>query len=94
MPDRLEILGNRPNPFNPRTEIFFRLPATDRVEIVIVDVRGRELRRMDLGVLEAGSHSALWNGDDGRGSGVSSGVYFYLVIAGNESRTGKMVLVR
>jgi streptogramin lyase len=94
VPDRLEVLGNRPNPFNPRTEIFFRMPATDRVEIVIVDVRGRELRRMDLGVLEAGSHSALWNGDDSRGAEVSSGVYFYLVITGNESRTGKMVLVR
>jgi sugar lactone lactonase YvrE len=94
VPDRLEVLGNRPNPFNPRTEIFFRLPSTEHVEIVIVDVRGRELRRMNLGVLEAGSHSALWNGDDGRGAAVSSGVYFYLVIAGSDSRTGKMVLVR
>jgi hypothetical protein len=94
VPNRLEVIGNRPNPFNPRTEIFFRLPAPNRVEIVIADVRGRVVRRIDLGVLESGPQSALWNGEDDHGSPVSSGVYFYLVVTEKESSAGKMVLVR
>jgi sugar lactone lactonase YvrE len=94
VPGRLELLGNRPNPFNPRTEIHFILPVQNRVEIVITDVRGREVRRLDLGTLGAGPHSALWNGDDAQGTGVASGIYFYLVRAGSESRSGKMALVR
>ena len=64
------------------------------VKVVISDVRGRVVRRDDLGVLDAGQQSMVWNGEDDHGTVVSSGVYFYLVIAGGESRAGKMVLVR
>ena len=93
-PRVFELLGNRPNPFNPRTQIFFRVARSTRVEIVITDARGREVRRIDLGTLAAGLQSVLWNGDDARGDPASSGVYFYLVRAGSESLAGKMVLVR
>jgi len=41
------------------------------------------------GVVKAGHHMVSWNG-----AGVSSGVYFYTIKAGNFLATRKMVLMK
>jgi flagellar hook assembly protein FlgD len=46
------------------------------------------------GVKERGSHEATWDGRDGAGSSVSSGVYFYRLTAGKFSESRKMVLLK
>jgi glucose/arabinose dehydrogenase len=78
LPQRFALHQNSPNPFRGTSVIRFDLPMATKIELVIFDVRGREVRRAIDGVtMPAGSHNWLWNGRDEAGTAVSSGIYFY-----------------
>lgn len=85
---------NYPNPFNPATTISFELAATGRVRLDVFDVAGRRVATLVDGMRAAGPHQAAWNGRDGNGQPVSSGLYFYRLLAGGTSQTKKMVLLK
>jgi len=85
---------NYPNPFNPQTRISFTIKERGQVTMGIYDVSGRCLRVLLDSEMEKGSHSVMWNGTDGRGNPVASGVYFYRIESGNFRDTKKMVLLR
>jgi len=86
---------NRPNPFNPATEISFTLPSAASVRLGVYDVSGRLLRTLFSGDrLGAGEVRATWDGFDGNGEPVPSGVYFLRVEAGDQQVSRKMTLVR
>jgi hypothetical protein len=92
---RVSVLyGNYPNPFNPMTRIAFSIPATERVRVSIFDVRGRLVRTLVDGVLDAGRHDLPWDGTDRAGESVASGVYFYRLKAGTSVHNGAMVLMK
>jgi hypothetical protein len=93
------LVQNYPNPFNPTTTIRYDLPRGGEVEITIWDLLGRLVTRFRVGQQGVGSYSVTWNGTNGKGGEVSSGVYFYrLEVAGREgnryTQTRKMVLMR
>mgnify|MGYP001026372485 CR=1 FL=1 len=92
--DMLVLHGAHPNPFNPRTTIYFALERASEVEISIHDVAGRRVRRVDPGVLSAGEHAFTWTGRDARGRTVSTGVYLVHVRAAGTTRTLKVSLVK
>jgi len=94
VPVRFSLGNNYPNPFNPITKISFDVPTTSRVALRIYDVRGNEIRTLVSGVMPFGSHTVTWNGADGRGRAVSSGVYFYRIEAEGFAATHKMMLVK
>src|SRR5262249_37756015 len=48
----------------------------NRVDVVVYDVAGRELRRDHMGALAPGDYQWTWNGRDAGGRAVESGVYF------------------
>ncbi len=85
---------NRPNPFNPSTEIRFSLPNRCAVRLDVFDAAGRLVRILKDGTLETGQHSIVWAGTNNAGRSVGSGVYFYRLRAGKESISKKMVLLR
>jgi hypothetical protein len=89
-----KLLGASPNPFNPATTIAFELAAPGDVSITVYDVGGRVVRRLVDGHMPAGLHDVTWNGRDGGGAPMASGVYFYRMIAGDILDTRKMVLLR
>lgn len=91
---KLHLGANHPNPFNPRTTIAFELPRRMPARLSVLDVAGRRVRVLRDGVLEAGPHAVVWDGRDARGRPVTSGVYFYRLLADGTARTGKMALVR
>ncbi|MFH1680155.1 MAG: M20/M25/M40 family metallo-hydrolase [Candidatus Eisenbacteria bacterium] len=93
-PLRLVLHGNEPNPFNPQTRIRFELPAAGEAEIAVFDVSGRLVQTVLDKELNAGRHETVWKGKDGGGASAPSGVYFYRLTAGRESKTGKMLLIR
>jgi hypothetical protein len=95
MPARFALHDNVPNPFNPRTELRFDLPQAGRARLAIYDVTGRRVCTLLDRELPAGGYRLPWDGTDGRGIAVASGVYHArLEIAGQAPATRKLVLVR
>jgi hypothetical protein len=86
---------NYPNPFNPETTISFTLkdPALS-LKLNIYNIKGQLVKTLYDGALQKGQHSFVWNGTDEMNCQVSSGVYFYRLSNGKESRQRKMVLMK
>lgn len=93
------VLENpRPNPFrigNGAVLVFpYRLAARERVHATIYREDGRVVKEFNLGTRSAGFHSDLiWNGLEGSGARVSSGVYFMRLRAGDLVETTKVVVI-
>lgn len=94
VPGEFALRQNYPNPFNPSTTIRFDLPEASRVQLIIYDATGREVRTLLWGEQSAGYQSVNWDGADDRGLPVSSGIYLYRLQAESYSETMKMVLLR
>ncbi|MCK4957674.1 MAG: T9SS type A sorting domain-containing protein, partial [Candidatus Cloacimonetes bacterium] len=91
----LSSLGNNyPNPFNPTTTISFNLAEGGNVELGIYNVKGQKVSTIVNEHKSAGSHSIVWNGTDDRGTGLTSGVYFYRIKSGKFTSTKKMILLK
>ena len=92
--ERTALLANFPNPFNPSTTIQYTLREEAPVALTVFNVHGREVRTLIRGTEQAGPHEAVWDGKDNHGRGVGSGLYFYLLRAGDFQDTRKMVLLK
>ena len=88
-PTAYALFQNYPNPFNPSTEITYDLPRASHVTLTVFDVLGKEVARLQDGIQQAGSHAATW-----RATGISSGVYFYRLEAGDFRAVRKLVLMK
>lgn len=85
---------NRPNPFNPRTEIRFSLEHAGPASLRVYDLAGRLVNELLAGPVEAGTHAVVWTGRDARGFEVPSGTYLYRLEAAGQALNGRMQLVR
>jgi len=96
LPLQFVLYQNYPNPFNISTEISFRIlnHAKEGAKLSIYNIRGEVIRQLLSAVKAPGKHSLTWDGTDGRGNAVSSGIYFYKLSAGDFSETKRMVLVK
>jgi hypothetical protein len=83
-----------PNPCNPRTTIAFTLAEAGPASVNVFDVRGRLVRRLHHGGLEAGPHNLPWSGDDERGRPVAAGVYVVRVEGAGWAQSTRVTLVR
>jgi len=97
------LINNYPNPFNSTTIISWQLARQNnaagqavgsKVELKIFNLLGQKLRTLVSERQEAGYHSAMWDGRDEKNQAVSSGVYIFELIAGNQRETRKMLLLR
>jgi hypothetical protein len=93
-PTTLSLAQNTPNPFNPTTSIRYSLAADGVVSLCIYNALGQRVHTLVNGPSTAGYHSVTWNGTDGRGRAVASGVYLYRLVTGNNVMVKRMVLVR
>jgi hypothetical protein len=89
LPEKFSLSQNYPNPFNPTTTIGFTIQDAGFTSLKIYDALGREVATLIDGVKEAGSHTIAFNA-----AGLSSGVYFYTLRAGNAVATKKMLLLK
>jgi photosystem II stability/assembly factor-like uncharacterized protein len=94
IPKILSLDQNFPNPFNPTTNIRFTLPERERVDLRIFDVRGRSVRHLVGDVLPPGDHGVIWDGRDDARNPVPSGIYLSRLVAGGETATRKMLLLK
>ncbi|MCA9728748.1 MAG: FlgD immunoglobulin-like domain containing protein [Candidatus Eisenbacteria bacterium] len=95
--DVARLLPSRPNPFARSTSIPFAIPASvgdgTSVELLIVDVTGRTIRKLVDGHHEPGLDEVVWDGRDDRGVRVASGTYFCRLLVGDTELRRQLVLV-
>ncbi len=89
IPIDFKLYQNYPNPFNPSTNISYDIPKDVFVTIEIYDISGREIRTLVNEYIRAGRYIIGFNA-----SGLSSGIYFCKIIAGNYIETKRMVLIK
>ncbi|MBN2565981.1 MAG: hypothetical protein JXB46_09765 [Candidatus Eisenbacteria bacterium] len=94
VPVAWRLRQNMPNPFNPRTEIVFDVPERRPVALRVYSASGRLIATLLDDVCDAGVHRVTWDGADAEGREVPSGVYFYVLAAGERRLTRKMALTR
>jgi hypothetical protein len=93
----IAAVGNYPNPFNPVTTIRvdFNAPVAGKnLDVRIYAADGSLVRDLWSGTISQDTFEKTWDGINDQGVRAASGIYFYRVTAGVESRTGKMLLVR
>jgi len=90
LPEKFYLNQNYPNPFNPSTKISFSVPTTTKVSIKIFNALGEMISELINKNYIAGNYEIDFNGS----AGLSSGVYFYRIEAGEFVQTRKMVLLR
>jgi hypothetical protein len=94
-PHSYRLSQNFPNPFNSETVILFELPQASRVRLEVYNILGqRVLTLLNDVPLERGYHRIHWDGRNGDGIMVSSGVYIYRFRVGAYTKVQKMILVR
>lgn len=93
-PVGLNLGNNQPNPFNPQTTIPYSVPWWMHVRLAIYDAQGRLVRVLVNEDQSGGTRKVVWNGADGAGNTVASGVYFCVLQAGEERRMQKLVLLK
>jgi len=93
-PEASYLAQNFPNPFNPTTRIAFGLNRQGSASLRVYDAAGRLVRTLMDRDLKAGRYEVAWNGADGAGHKVASGLYFYRLSAGGLMETRKMILLR
>ena len=83
-----------PNPFNPRTEIFFSLGRAENVTVGVYDLTGRLVRTLHRGNLPSGEHVLRWDGSDDSGRRLASGAYFARIATEAATATQDMLLLK
>jgi hypothetical protein len=97
IPSQLVLGNNYPNPFNSSTIITFSIPhslSNDRIELIIYDVQGRQVKQLISRKMPEGNYAVRWDGAMENGKISASGVYFYHLTAGTQRQIGKMSLVK
>jgi len=92
LPDRLSLAPSYPNPFNAQTVIEYALPEEAPARLGIYNVMGQLVRQLIDETQAPGYKAVLWNGRDGHGREVSSGVYLYRLQVGRQSIVRRMTL--
>lgn len=93
-PGGFRFTGIQPNPFNPATSILYTLTRSGPVRLTIYDVAGRTVRDLVKAVQGPGEISVRWNGRNGSGDPVSSGLYFARLTAEGRTIGQKLVLIK
>ena len=97
IPKETALLANYPNPFNPETWIPYQLATPADVKLTIYDMNGGIVRRLEVGHQAAGIYQSrnralYWDGRNGRGETVASGLYFYTLRTREFTATRKMLI--
>ena len=97
--DRFYLYQNYPQPFNPSTKIKYQIPSSDNplpggarggfVTLKVYDVLGKEIATLVNEAKPAGTYEVEFDA-----SGLTSGIYFYQLRAGNFIETKKLVLIK
>ncbi|MBN1995962.1 T9SS type A sorting domain-containing protein [candidate division KSB1 bacterium] len=89
-----DLLPNFPNPFNPETEIRYSIAAGVFTTIRIYNLLGVEVRTLVNAFKQPGFYRVRWDGRDRNGYEVASGIYLYIMQAGEYTKIAKMLKIK
>jgi hypothetical protein len=89
LPQNFQLEQNYPNPFNPSTRIRYSIPEASFASIKVYDMLGKEVATLVNEEQSAGNYEV-----DFDATGLSSGIYFYKLQAGNFIETRKMTILK
>lgn len=79
-PAEFELEQAYPNPFNMTANIRFTVSEAATVSLDIFNMQGEKVRTLTIGSVQAGRHTAQWNGMKSDGRAAPSGVYIYRLV--------------
>jgi len=91
VPVKYGLHQNYPNPFNPSTSISFTLEEESEVEIIILNIKGEQIKKYTIPSYQT---SIIWDGTNQNNQSVSSGVYFCKLKTKTNDYQRKMLLVK
>jgi hypothetical protein len=97
LPEAYHLSNNFPNPFNPVTTIEYSIPGGSKtvpVKLEVYDLLGRRIRVLVDKEQNDGFYSVAWDGRNDLGETVASGVYIYVIRAGDFFDSKRMVIVK
>ncbi|MBI4550758.1 MAG: DUF5011 domain-containing protein [Candidatus Latescibacteria bacterium] len=95
LPTAFALKANRPNPFNPTTQIAYEVPQQAHVMLVVFNLLGQEVVRLVDEPKAPGRYGATWDGRNAHGQPVASGVYLYrLTTSTGFSQTRRMTMLK
>jgi hypothetical protein len=94
LPKVYALHDNYPNPFNPATTIRYDLPEASKTELAVYNVVGQMIQTLVSAEQKAGEYQVTWDGKDGFGKDVASGIYYYVFRAGDFKSVKSMVLLK
>ena len=93
-PEVYALADNYPNPFNPETTIKYQLPEAGQVTLEVYNMLGQVVRTLVSNEFQnAGRYTHQWDATNDSGQPLSSGVYFYRIVAGGEFQSHKKMLL-
>jgi len=93
-PDRLRIERIQPNPNRGRSVVTLSLPVSGTARLRVYDVRGRLVRTLLDGPVQAGIESLTWDGLDERGGAAGGGIYFLQLESEGRTARARAVILR
>ncbi len=89
IPGNFYLKQNYPNPFNPSTTIEFSIPENSFVNLSVYNILGQKISTLLKKFMKAGGYSVNFNA-----ASLPSGIYFYKLNVGNNSKVMKMELLK
>ncbi|MCK9211031.1 MAG: YCF48-related protein [Ignavibacteriaceae bacterium] len=96
-PDKFQLFQNYPNPFNPSTVISYQLAVGGFVTLKVYDVLGNEVATLVNEEQHAGTHSINFDATNNNlltTNKLTSGIYYYMLKAGNFTETKGMIYLK
>jgi PKD repeat protein len=94
VPASLELRTPYPNPFVKNTTLLFQLSRSAHGRVAIYDVHGKLVSVLADGLFTDGPHAIQWDGTNGVGVPLASGVYFCRLECASRSTSRPLVLTR
>jgi hypothetical protein len=88
-PEGFQLYQNYPNPFNPSTTILYSIPRSENVSLDVFDLTGKKVLSLVNDRVEAGKHTVNF-----MDRSLSTGTYYFRLVAGNNLSIKKMILIK
>ena len=89
LPDAFYLSQNYPNPFNPSTKIDYVVSSGEKVSLKVYDLLGREVATLVDEYKQAGNYTVTFNAEN-----LTSGVYIYRLVSGENNAMNRMLLIK